>query len=210
MPEPDFLEVRQSGLKMFLLSMAGIPLLVLGVEVLRTRSPAISVWKLSNKFEFVADVTIIEFFQNQVYGRNPEVLEWRDYIWATAMIVVGLIIAGYGVAELINPRPVVATTLNGLRLRLGHPGASPTVVPWEEVIDVGSEELDDEGESVPVLWLKVANPERLPAHPWAARWLDANTLALLASDWEADPAAVAGRILGSWVDVTKRSGPLIP
>jgi hypothetical protein len=170
---------------MWLLSLAGIPLLVLGVDVLRSRR-------------------IIGFFQNLIWpSGNPEVLEARDYIWAVVMIVVGLIIAGYGVAELINPRPVLAATDDGLRLRIGHPAAPAATIPWAELVDVGAEELDDEGESVPVLWLKVFDPSRLPAHPWAARWLDDNTIALLASDWERPAATVADQISRASMEATR-------
>lgn len=169
-------EVRRSGLKMWLLSLAGIPLFVLGADVLRSRR-------------------IFTFFQNLIWPNgNAELLEPREYIWAAGLIVIGLTIAVYGVAELINPRPVVSTSDEGIRVRLGHPGARSSTIPWADMIDVGSEELDDEGDPTPVLWLKVAQPARLPAHPWGARWLDSNTIALLASDWERSPTVVAEEI----------------
>lgn len=174
--EVEQIEVRRSGLKMWLLSLAGIPLLVLGVDVLRSRR-------------------IIGFFQQLIWPNgNPEILEARDYIWAVALVAVGLIVAAYGVAELINPRAVVATGNDGVRLRLGHPLAASTIVPWSALVDVGAEELDDEGDAIPALWLKVAEPELLPAHPWGARWLDRNTIALLAADWERPPGIVADKI----------------
>jgi hypothetical protein len=157
---------------MWLLSLAGVPLLVLGVDVLRSRR-------------------LIGFFQNLIWPNgSPEVLETRDYIWAVALIVFGIVIAGYGIAELINPRPVLRADTDGLLLRLGHPLASASSVPWVDVVDIGSEDLDDEGDVVPVFWLKVADATRLPSRPWGARWLEPNTLAVLASDWERAPAAV--------------------
>lgn len=167
------LEVRRSGLKMWLLSLAGVPLVILGADVLRSRR-------------------IISFLQNLIWPNgNPELLEARDYIWAVVLVVVGLIIAGYGVVELVNPRPVLKTTGEGIRLRLGNPLAGASLIPWGELIDVGSEEVDDEGDAVPVLWLRLSDPARLPAHPWGARWLNPNTIAVLASDWEMAPASVA-------------------
>ena len=170
------IEVRRSGLKMWLLSLAGVPLLVLGVDVVRNRR-------------------IISFFQNLIWPNgNPEVLEPRDYIWAVALIIVGLLIAVFGVAELINPRPVLAASEDGIRLRIGNPFSSLTFIPWNEVVDVGAEQLDDEGDPVSVFVLTVASRDRLPAHPWGARWLDDKTLAVLATDWETPPARVAERV----------------
>lgn len=178
-------EVRRSGLKMWLLSLAGVPLLVLGVDVLRNRR-------------------IISFFQNLIWPNgNPELLEPRDYIWAVALVVVGLLIAVFGVAELINPRPVLATSKDGLRLRIGSPFASLSLVPWNEIVDVGAEDLDDEGDPVPVFLLTVANRERLPAHPWGARWLDGQTLGVLASDWEIPPARVAEMVAAASLEASR-------
>jgi hypothetical protein len=166
------IEIRRSGLKMWLLSLAGVPLLVVGVDVLRSRR-------------------IIGFFQNLIWPNgNPELLEARDYIWAVALIVFGLIIAGYGIVELINPRPVLKANDEGIFLRLGNPVAAATMIPWADLVDIGSEDLDDEGDIVPVLWIKVADPSLLPRRPWGARWLDDTTIAVLGSDWERPPAAV--------------------
>jgi hypothetical protein len=107
------------------------------------------------------------------------------------------------VAELINPRPVLATSPDGLRLRIGSPFGSLSLVPWNEIVDVGSEVLDDEGDPVPVFLLTVANRERLPAHPWGARWLDGQTLAVLASDWETAPTQVAEMVAAASLEASR-------
>ncbi|MGH8925501.1 MAG: hypothetical protein ACRDWA_12820 [Acidimicrobiia bacterium] len=185
MEQASQIEVRRSALKMWLLSLAGVPLLVLGIDVLRNRR-------------------IISFFQSLIWPNgNPEVLEPRDYIWAVALITVGLLIAIFGVAELVNPRPVLATSPDGLRLRIGSPFASLTLIPWNEVVDVGVEQLDDEGDPVSVFVLTVANPDRLPSHPWGARWLDEKSLAVLASDWETPPARVAEQVAAASVAASR-------
>lgn len=188
--EVSQIEVRRAGLKMWLLSLAGVPLLVLGVDVLRNRR-------------------IISFFQNLIWPNgNPEVLEPRDYIWAVTLIVVGLLIAVFGVAELINPRPVLAATEDGLHLRIGNPFSPLSFVPWGEVVDVGDEVLDDEGDPVGVFVLTVADRNRLPAHPWGARWLEGNTLAVLASDWETPAGQVAEQVAAASLAASRYRHPV--
>ena len=182
-------EVRRSGLRMWLLSLAGVPLLVLGVDVLRSRR-------------------IFTFFQNLIWPNgNPELLEPRDYIWAVALIVVGLTLATFGVTELINPRPVLATNPEGVWLRVGNPFSSLRLVPWNELVDVGAEQLDDEGDVVPALLLTVDDPSKLPVHPWGARWLEPNTLAILTSDWEEGAQAAAAKIAEAAMAAVPRSPP---
>ncbi len=183
-------EVRRSGLRMWLLSLAGVPLLVLGVDVLRSRR-------------------IFTFFQNLIWPNgNPELLEPRDYIWAVALIVVGLALAIFGVTELINPRPVLATSPEGVWLRAGHPFSSLRLIPWTELVDVGAEQLDDEGDVVPVLLITVDDPSRLPHHPWGARWLEPNTLAVMTSDWEQGSQVAAAKITEAAMEASRTRDPV--
>jgi hypothetical protein len=41
------------------------------------------------------------------------------------------------------------------------------------------------------MWVTVSNPERLPNNPWGARWIEPDTLAVMAADWERTPRFVA-------------------
>lgn len=175
---------------MWLLSLAGVPMLVLGVDVLRGRR-------------------IITFFQTLIWHeRTPEVLEARDYIWAMALIVVGLLLALFGVAELINPRPVLAVNEEGLWLRVGHPFSRLKLVPWSDVVDVGADELDDEGDVIPVFLVELADRNQLPEHPWGARWLDQKTLAILSSDWEEGAPQVADRVTHAAMEASRARHPV--
>ena len=79
----------------------------------------------------------------------------------------------------------------GLHLHLGHPFSRLVTVPWSEVDDIGAEELDDDGSVIPVMWVRVSNPEHLPSNPWGARWIEPDTLAVMAADWEKAPRLVA-------------------
>jgi hypothetical protein len=169
------LVVRRSALRMWLLAVAGVPLTVLGIDVLYQRR-------------------VINFFSELVFTSDPQLVEPRDRIWAVAMLLVGLSFSVWGLKELIAPRSVLEADFNGLRLRLRGPFRPGDRVPWDQVEDVDAEVLDDEGDRVSVLLVEVKQPEKLPVHPYGARWLDKWTLAILAADWDRSPRYVADAI----------------
>lgn len=168
--------VRRSFVRMWLIALAGVPMLVVAVDILYRR-------------RLYGALSAAIFTPN-----DPQLVEPRDLIWAVALGGLGLALIVFGVVELLNPRPVVAADGRGLRLHLGHPLARPVSIPWDEVDDVGAEEVNDDGGVVPVLWVRVLKPDRLPANPWGARWIENDTIALLASDWEIPPGLVAERV----------------
>lgn len=174
---------------MWLVALAGVPMIVLGVDVLYRR-------------RLINAVSSIVFNPS-----DPQLLEPRDVIWAVVLLVLGLALTIFGLKELISPRPVVMADSQGLHLHLGHLFASPMLIPWEEVEDVGAEELNDDGDVIPVMWVRVDNPLRMSRDPWGARWLDANTLAILASDWEKDPSWVAEMVSEVAVNTARQTPP---
>lgn len=174
---------------MWLVALAGVPMIVLGVDVLFRR-------------RLISAISSVVFTAN-----DPQLLEPRDVIWAVVLLVLGLLLTIFGLKELVSPRPVVMADSDGLHLHLGHLFAGPTTVPWDEIDDVGAEDLNDDGDVVPVMWVRVDNPLRLPRHPWGARWLDDSTLAILASDWERDPAWVAEKVSEVAVNTARQTPP---
>jgi hypothetical protein len=161
---------------MWLLALAGIPLVVLGLDVLYRRR-------------------ITGFFSSLVFNPNePQLFEPRDVIWAAVILLIGIILSGFGLKELLSPKPVLTAGPSGLGLRLAGPFRAPVTLPWEVVDDIGAEVVDDDGDLVPVLWVRLADRELIPADPWGARWIDESTLAVLASDWELPAPVVAERV----------------
>lgn len=174
---------------MWLVALAGVPMIVLGVDVLYRRR-------------------LINALSSIVFNpSDPQLLEPRDIIWAVVLLILGLVLTIFGLKELISPRPVVMADSQGLHLHLGHLFARPLLVPWDEIEDVGAEELNDDGDVIPVMWVQVDNPLRMPRHPWGARWLDANTLAILASDWEKGPRWVAEMVSEVAVNTARQAPP---
>jgi hypothetical protein len=161
---------------MWLLAVAGIPLIVLAVDVLYRQ-------------RLTGALSAMIFPAN-----DPQLFEARDKIWAAVLLLIGLTFCAWGLIELLAPRPVVEADGSGLRLHIRGPRRPPVELSWDQIDDIGAEILNDDGDQVPALWLRVMVPGLLPANPWGARWLNNDTLAVLAVDWERPPAAVAEKL----------------
>lgn len=177
---------------MWLLALAGIPLVVLGLDVLYRRR-------------------ITNFLSGLVFASSdPQLLEPRDTIWAIVLLLIGLILSGFGLKELLAPKPVVTADKEGLRLRLSGPFRAPTTIPWEAIDDIGAEIVDDDGDLISVMWVRLLDQSPIPADPWGARWIDASTLAVLASDWELPANEVAEKVADVAVEVSRVFAPPPP
>jgi hypothetical protein len=168
-------QVRRSAWRMWLLAMSGIPLIVLGVDVLGQR-------RISN------------WLSDLVFQTDPQVYEPRDIVWAIAMVLVGLVLSIIGLKELVVPKVVLAADLEGLRLRLAGPRHPPVSIPWESLDDVRAGVMDDDGDPIPVLIVSVKEDDVFPADPWAARRTARNTVAINTTDWEQGPEAVVEKV----------------
>lgn len=168
----ESIRVSRSGVRMWLIALAGVPMIVIGIDVLMRRR-------------------IFGVFSSLVFTGDPQLVEPRDVIWSVVLLILGLIFVGFGMRELIIPTPVLVADANGLHLHLGHPLSRLVTIPWGEVDDIGAEDLNDDGSVIPVMWVRVSHPERLPDNPWGARWIEPDTLALMAADWEQTPRFVA-------------------
>lgn len=165
--------VRRSAWRMWTLAISGVPLVVVAVDILTQRKLTDALRELL----FRPDDT--------------QIFEPRDHIWAWLMLVVGLLLTGWGLKELVFPSQVLRADGNGLSLKVAGPFRPSVFLPWDSIDDIGEAMVDDEGTAVPVLWVKVHDPSVLPAEPWGARLVADDTLAMLASDWERPPGPLA-------------------
>lgn len=168
--------IRRSAMRMWKWSLAGVPLVVLAIDVLTRR-------RLTNALREI-------LFRPE----DTQIFEPRDVIWAWIMLVCGLILVGVGLKELMFPTAVVEADAASLRLRLSGPLRPPTSLTWEQIDDIGSGSVADEGDRLPVLWVRVFDPDVLPDQPWGARWIDESTIAVLASDWDRTAVRAAEEI----------------
>lgn len=181
--------MQRSGLRMWLLALSGIPLMVIGLDVLYRRR-------------------IINFFSELVFAQNsPQLVEPRDVVWAAFLLVLGVIVSVFGLKELLAPRAVVKADAAGLHLRIAGPFRGPVLIPWEALDDIGAEQLEDDGDLVPVMWLRFRDLSMVPTDPWGGRWIDGKTLALLASDWEVPAREVAEKVADIAVTSSTRARP---
>ena len=178
--------VHRSALRMWLLAMAGIPLLVISVDVLTQRR--ITRW-----------LTDIVFRPEDV-----QIFEPRDVIFAWAMFLFAAFLVLWGLRELFVPTKVLECRDEGLALKINGPFRPASVIAWDNIKDVGGEEIDDEGDVVPLFVVGVFSREGLPDNPWGARWVSESELGVLAQDWADDAQDVAERVADYAVDSVKR------
>lgn len=177
--------VRRSAVKMWLLAMAGIPLLVISLDVLTNRR--ITNWLREIIFR----------------PEDTQIYEPRDVIFAWAMMLFAGFLVLWGLKELFAPTRVVECRPEGLALKVNGPFRAPSIVPWVDIDDVYGTESVDEGTRVPLLAVRVLDHGDLPDHPWGARWVSRNELAVLAEDWSKDPSDVAARVVDYAIEAAR-------
>lgn len=168
-------EVGRSTLRTWLISLAGIPAIVVGID-------------------FVSRQRIVAWLSDHIFTSDPQALEPRDYIWAWALIVVGTAAVVWGLKELFMPSPVLSTDDTGLHVRMGGPFRAPVTLPWGSLTDLDAGVLEDDGDELDVLIIQVRDGSLLPDNPWAGRRLDEATVALYTKEWEHDAARVAATV----------------
>ncbi|MBW3667382.1 MAG: hypothetical protein KY394_07285 [Actinobacteria bacterium] len=169
--------VKRSAVRMWLLAIAGIPLLVVSLDILTNRR-------------------ITNWLRELVFTpENTQIYEPRDVIWAWAMALFAAFLVLWGLRELFVPTKLIESTDHGIWLRVGGPFRGAALVPWEEMTVIRAGHLEDEDDSrAEVLILAMTDPARIVDNPWGARWIAPGQLAILAEDWGQDATAVAQRL----------------
>ena len=181
------LVVRRSAVKMWLMAMAGIPLLVISLDVLTNRR--ITNWLREIVFR----------------PEDTQIYEPRDVIWAWAMALFAGFIVLWGLKELFVPTKIIECRDEGLALKISGPFRQPSLVLWDDIDDVTDGEINDEGDVVPLLLITVLSRKGLPVTPWGARWVEDDKLGVLAEDWSEDPSDVADKIVDCAVAVARKT-----
>lgn len=178
------LVVHRSTLRTWLISLAAIPAIVIGVDVLWRRR-------------------IVGWLTETIFDTDPQTLEARDEIWAWAMVLVGAAVVAWGLKELFFPAPILRTDEEGIHLRVGGPLKPPTTLPWSALYDIDAGTLEDDEEEMDVLVIEVKDPSLLPDNPWAGRRVDDRTMALFTAEWDAAAEQIAARIADQAVVIAR-------
>jgi hypothetical protein len=182
------LVVHRSTLRTWLISLAAIPAIVVGVDVLWRRR-------------------IVSWLTEAIFDSDPQTLEARDEIWAWTMVVVGAAVVVWGLKELFFPSPVLQTDDEGLSLRLNGPLRPPIRLVWSSLYDIDAGTLEDDEEEVEVLIVEVKDPALLPSNPWAGRRVNETTLALFTTEWDTTAEEAASKIADQAVTVARLAPP---
>lgn len=191
-PVDDLFEplvVHRSTLRTWLISLAAIPAVVVGLDIL---------WRQR----------IVGWISGLVYESDPQSLDSRDEIWAWAMVLVGGAVVIWGLKELFLPAPVLITDEEGVHIRMTGPFRPATTLPWFSLHDVDAGTLEDDEEEVEVLIVEVKDPSLLPENPWGGRRFNERTVALYTSEWDTRPDQAAVTIADQAVAVARHTPSL--
>lgn len=178
--------VKRSALRMWLMAMGGIPLLIISLDVLTNRR-------------------ITNWLRELIFRpEDTQIYEPRDVIWAWAMLLFSAVIVLWGLKELFLPTKVIEATDDGLSLKVSGPFRPASTIAWDLLDDVRAIQVTDEGDTIPMLSIRMLATGDLPKDPWGARWLGDRELALLAQDWAEPPSSVASEIIDFAVEAAKR------
>lgn len=180
------LVVHRSTLRTWLISLAAIPAVVVGVDVL---------WRQR----------IVNWVTDLVFESDPQTLDARDEIWAWALVVVGGVVVVWGLKELFFPAPILRTDDEGVHIRMGGPFRPSTTLPWFSLHDIDAGTLEDDEEEVEVLIVEVKDPALLPDNPWGGRRFDNRTVALFTTEWDTRADQVAVTIADHAVTVARHT-----
>lgn len=185
-PLVDPLVVHRSTLRTWLISLAAIPAVVVGVDIL---------WRQR----------IIGWVTDLVFESDPQTLDTRDHIWAWALVVVGGAVVTWGLKELFFPAPLLRTDGEGVHIRMSGPFRPPTTLPWFSLHDVDAGTLEDDDETMEVLIVEVKEAGILPDNPWGGRRFDDRTVALFTAEWDTRTDEVAVTIADQAVTVARQT-----
>jgi len=138
------------------------------------------------------------------YTQDGKAERRRDLFVGGALLIGGAAAMGWGLKELVSPVALVSADDTGISIRVDGPGRPSRLFTWEEVVEVRSGMLENDGAEVAVLSLRVRDPEMIPVDPAGAA-ADPPWLYVFADEWDRPPHQVAP-LLDQWASRPRPGG----
>ena len=197
--------ISRSPLRLLAYATFAVPAILLAVDMLFSYrwypEPA--------TYDQVVGTTIDQFGQTQDvveqrYTQDGQAQRRRDLLLGGALLIGGGVAMGWGLKELVRPVVLLRADDDGISVRIDGPGKPPRLFPWEEVEEVRSGVLVDDGAEVAVLSFRFGDPGMVPAEPAGAK-ADPPWVHLFADEWDR-PAHQVAPLLDQWVSRSSPAG----
>lgn len=183
--------VGRSRLRLYAFAALAIPAIFVAVDLTRTHHFApepdrtsVVVGQTTNENGETVDVT------QMVLTDVGETEQRRDLFFAVALLVGGLGALGWAAKELVSPAHLLVADEEGLLLRVDGPGRPPRRFPWQGIVEIRSALLDDDGEEIPVLSIRLLDIEDVPYLPAGAR-AEPPWIHVFADEWDVPAHQIA-------------------
>lgn len=160
----------RSPMRLLMHVLLAIPAILLAVDM-----------TVSNRFYPLPDHTLTDSGEQQLTVRGRAELR-RDRVVATGLFVGGVWSTAWAMRELVRARPLLRADGDGVAVLIGPTTAGLQPYSWDEISDVRSGLVDDNGEPVPVVSLRFDDETKVPVDPASAA-PDPPWLHMFADDW---------------------------
>jgi hypothetical protein len=187
----DGVVVGRSRLRLWAFAALAIPAIFVSVDLTRTHhfapepeTSSVVVGQTVNEDGDTIDITEERLTD---VGRTEQ---RRDSFFAVALLVGGIAALGWAVKELSVPVPFLVADDDGLLVRVDGPGHPARRFAWDGIVEVRSALLDDDGEEISVLSIRLLDIEEVPYLPAGAR-AEPPWLHVYADEWDVPAHQIA-------------------
>ncbi|HLA67410.1 MAG TPA: hypothetical protein VJP05_08020 [Acidimicrobiia bacterium] len=183
--------VARSPMRMLGYAALAVPAILLSVDMLFAHrwfpGPDATTQVVGSTVDEAGSIVDVTVEQLTVDGRAQH---RRDVVVGYALLLGGIAAMGWSLKELVRPTVILRADRDGLSLRVDGPGHPPRLFPWEDVLEVRSSVLDDDGDPIAVLSVHLADRDLVPVDP-AGGTADPPWLHLFADEWDTPAHQVA-------------------
>lgn len=129
----------------------------------------------------------------QVYTDTGRAQRRRDVVFGAALFLGGASALGWSLLQLAKPGHFLSVEDDALWVNIDGPRHSKRRLAWEEIAEVRSGVIEDDGVDTPVLSIRLENPDWLIQHP-SGGLADPPWLHLYSDDWDTPAHQVAALI----------------